>query len=215
MKLSLAFKSIGLSILFVMLSVSFVWAQNFEGKVTYGIEYSNIPESTFYLKGEKSRFEQNMGMAGTQTLVSNSATKETFMLMDLMGQKLKLVFNEDELKVEDEVKPTVNYIKGSKKIAGYKCNIAEVTYPAEGESPERTVTVYYSKKIQGAGHSQFKMLNGFPMEYTSSMQGMEVTVSAKEVKEQAVSDEYFSTPEGYTEMTMEEFQKSMGMGGQE
>jgi len=167
-------------------------AQNFQGHIEYGMTYENLPPemagmesmlpsaSDFYLKDDMIRFEQDI------------KDEKGFMLMDMMGQKLKLDISPESLGEEagDDVDPEITYSKETKNIAGYKCKKAIVTIPADGETPAISNEVWYTDKIQG-GHNQFKTLKGFPLEYVTDMNGMTVTVTAKNVSKENVSKSMF------------------------
>jgi len=225
MKLFVKARGIAMAILITVLTTAGSFAQDFEGKVVYGLTYNNLPDEmagyesmlpkqmTMYFKQEKSRIEQDLGMAGTQIIVSDSKTEDAFILMDLMGQKMCLTIDPADKEEAEDVKPKVKKLSETKKIAGYKCKAAEVTYPGGEGEEDQVVIVYYTPKISGDGHNQFSMLDGLPLEYTTSQQGMEVTIVAELVSEESVAASYFDAPEEYKKMTMDEFQQMMG-GGQ-
>ena len=217
---------IALAVLLVGFS-PLVNGQKFEGKILYGMTYENLPaemegyesmlpkESTFYLKGDNIRFEQDMGMAGQQTIIFNNKAETGFMLMNMMGQKMQIDISPSQFEDgEEPADPEIKYLKDTKKVAGYKCKLAKVTVPTEDGSPAQTSMVWYTEDIQG-GHNQYKTLKGFPLEYSSSVNGMEVTVTAKDVTKEKLSDSYFAEPdasEGYEKMTIDELQGAFGGG---
>ncbi len=217
-------KSIKLSLVLLGLSVTgfftTVAAQSkFEGKVVYGIQYEDVPqemegyesmlpqEMSIHIKGPKTRLEQSMGMGGQQVVITNTETKVSSLLLDLMGQKIHIKLSKEEVEENEKlkVKPEVKYVNEKKKIAGYKCKKAELTYET-GE----TITVYYTEKIPSSAHNEYSYLKGYPLEYQSTQSGMMVTLSAKEVKETSIEDSSFEVPEGYDEMSMDEFQQMIG-----
>ena len=60
----------------------------------------------------------------------------------------------------------------------------------------------------------FPGLNVFPLEYSIENAGIAMIFSAQEFKTKVESDAFDIPSEGYTEMTLEEFEKQMGgMGG--
>lgn len=48
------------------------------------------------------------------------------------------------------------------------------------------------------------------MEYVMNQNGMKINLTATKVSREPLSDDKFAIPEGYTETTLEELQKSMG-----
>jgi GLPGLI family protein len=201
----------------------------FEGSVTYAISFegSTLPpealkmmdgaESVNYIKGDKRRTDLNMAIQSTSA-ISDCKAKTIVTLMDIMGQKYLIRMNEADIKKEEETGPqtAIKYIDETKEIAGYKCKKAEVTVTAKDGKTE-VVNIYYTEEIPGSDiKSAYKGLKGFPMEYIINQGVVKMTFTAKNVSKTPVDDSKFEIPkEGYTETTMEEFQKSMGkMGAQ-
>jgi GLPGLI family protein len=201
----------------------------FEGTVTYAISFegSGLPpealtmlngaEAITHIKGDKRRTDMNMAIQST-TAIMDTKTKQIVTLMDIMGQKYLIRMNEADIKKEDEKAPetTIKYLDETKMIAGYKCKKAEVTVKTK-EGKEEVVNVYYTDEIPSAElKTAYKGLKGFPMEYMINQGGIKMTFTAKSVSKDPVPDTKFDIPkEGYTETTMEDFQKSMQkMGGQ-
>ncbi|HEX8515901.1 MAG TPA: GLPGLI family protein [Bacteroidia bacterium] len=201
---------------------------DFEGKVTYAISFegSGLPpealtmlngsESVNYIKGDKRRTDLNMAIQSTSAII-DSKTKDVVTLMDIMGQKYLIRMTEADLKKEEEKNPVtgIKYSDETKTIAGYKCKKAEASMKVNGK--DETATVWYTEEIPTSEvKSVYKGLKGFPMEYMLNQSGIKMTFTAKSVSKETVPDTKFEIPkEGYTETTMEDFQKSMQkMGAQ-
>jgi len=119
-----------LSLLFIRFTIP---KNHFEGRIIFAITYKELPEgaeqyaamlpqeTTLYIKDEKTRTEQGAGMGGSQVIIANSKTEEAVVLMDVMGQKLMMKMNKDELRKEDGDKPKITYLDESLEISGYKC----------------------------------------------------------------------------------------------
>jgi len=193
----------------------------FEGKIVYSLDYelpeamesqrAMLPSTMDLLIGkEKTKIIQNT-MMGSQIVISNTKTKESVLLMDMMGQKMAI--NMPAPTKEDLAKekvPTFKYDDKTKKIAGYKCKHAIMLVEDEnGEVNE--IDVFYTEEIPAEANSKLKGLKGFPLEYSMAPQGMVMTLTAKTVTKEKLPKSEFSVPEGYTTMTMEEFKASMGM----
>lgn len=207
-----------LSLLSAILLIGGVSAQTFEGKITYSIEYelpeameaqrSMLPtESITYITKGHVRVE-NKTMLGDQNVITDTKKKTSVLLINMMGKKVAIKMGgEDE---ENDNKPKITYSKETKTIAGYKCKKATIEVKdAAGETQE--MEVYYTEDIPAEANDKFPGLKGFPLEYTINSQGMVMTMSAKTVSKERVSKSLFEIPEGYEEMTMEEFKGSMGM----
>ena len=215
-------------LIFIVLSSLFLGSaafaqKSFEGKVTYGITYNNLPpemeqmksmlpsESVLYIKGNMSRTEQSLGMGGNQVVISDSKNKTGRVLIDGMGGKYFIKVSKEEIEKTEKQnpEPKFNYESETKKIAGYNCNKAEAKF----EGMEEMLAIFYTEEIPADKNTQFKGLKGFPLEYETASGGFKMTISAKSVSREAVSDALFKIPEGYKETTMEELSKMMGQGG--
>lgn len=171
----------------------------------------------FYFTKDFQRMDMSMmaGMMRIQTFVPSENPKDGSLLMDMLGQKYQIIELEEEdlsnsnnfMNVDDLNE--VEYDKDDKKeIAGYECYRAVIT-----NKDGSTMKYYITEKINppsGIKKGEAVALNGYPLEMEiDAGQGMVMTFSAKEVLS-AVPDNAFSIPEGYQQMTMEEFEKTMG-----
>lgn len=192
----------------------------FEGKVVYGINYE-LPEAMesqrsmlpsqldMLISKTKTKVIQNT-MMGSQIVITDQKTQASVLLMDMMGQKIAINMDFDEKELEKEKTPEFNYDDKTKKIAGYKCNHA-IMFVEDENGEKMEMDVYYTQEIPSDANSKLRGLKGFPLEYSIVNQGMAMTFTAKSVSKEKFADEEFKVPAGYTEMNMEEFQKSMGM----
>jgi GLPGLI family protein len=196
---------------------------SFEGKVVYELNFDNAglpPEALQMLKGaeaitfikeDKRRVDISMPMQSTSSIMDNKS-KQIVTLMDIMGQKYLIRTTEADIKKEEEKAPetTIKYVDGTKTIAGYTCKKAEVTQKSK-DGKEEVSTVYYTEEIPAAEmKSAYKGLKGFPMEYTVKQGGVQMKFICKSANKEKVEDSKFEIPkEGYTETTMEDFQKEM------
>lgn len=205
-------KKITLFLLFV-LSYTFSFSQTFEGEIVFGISYENLPpemkgmegmmptEFKFLIKNEKSRMEMNSMMGPAITITDNSAKTST-VLMNAMGQKMKMTvdFNETEKADANSEKLDIKYVDGTKKIAGYTCKKAVMKMDGE-EGGE--MIFYYTEEIAPIeGMKGFKDagLKGMPLEYSITQKGMKMVVTATKIEKKSIDDSVFDIPEGYTEM---------------
>ncbi|MCW3085686.1 MAG: hypothetical protein JWP12_3052 [Bacteroidetes bacterium] len=214
-----------------LLSITNLSAQKntpFEGIVTYSISFegSGLPQEALsmlngaelvsYIKGDKRRTDMNMAIQSTTSIIDEK-NQEVVTLMDIMGQKYLIRTKSDELKKEQEDGPelSIKYVDGTKDIAGYKCKKAEITVKGK-DGKEEMVTIYYTEEIPTSDiKSVYKGLKGYPMEYQITQGGIKMTFTAKSVSKDPVPDNKFELPkDGYKEMTMEEFQKTMLQMGQ-
>ncbi|HAE12805.1 MAG TPA: hypothetical protein DCG24_01160 [Bacteroidetes bacterium] len=203
-------------VLFACLSLwlsSVTMAQRFEGSVTYEINYIQVPEDmaayksmlpnsmTMYFLGEQARMEQSV-MGSLQVVVSNVKDNSGFVLTDFMGMKIAMPIEPTLNNTEDDVQ--YEYTDESKEIAGYACKKAIVTM--EGMEPS---VIYYTKEISGY-HQDYTGLDGYPLQYEISQDGMVFTVTANNVSKEKPDAQLFIIPDDYSVMTQEELMRSFG-----
>lgn len=192
----------------------------FEGTITYGIEYEDLPEemepmramlpseTIIKIKGSKTRTEQSMGM-GTSISIFDASNNTAISLIDMMGRKIAMKMdtekeNKEDLAKEDGLK--IKYLDETKKIAGYNCKKAEISTEGEDEA----IVIFYTEEINTQQtKSQYEGLKGFPMQYEISAQGLNMIMKVKEINKGSVSNAEFSIPKEYEVMTPEEFQQTM------
>ena len=185
----------------------------FEGVITYSISTDNDQaaqmvgtSATFYIKGDKTKQVKD-GMFSTMVFEDNNKPNHPVILISAMGNKYLL--KNDTTKV-DTATPVIKYIDGTKKIAGYMCSKAEVTTTMKGESV--TAIVYYTADIviKQSKNDPFRGLKGFPLEYSVSQQGVQITYSATKVKQQTLTDDVFIPhTSGYKVMTEDEIKEDI------
>lgn len=194
----------------------------FEGVITYSInvsdpQYAPMVGSSLkeYIKGTKIKQVQD-GMFSKMVFTDMNKPNDKTVLIDAMGSKY-LVKIDTAKKEDDTITPAIKYIDETKKIAGYTCHKAEVTVTVQDQSV--TTTVYYTEDIvtEKNDASGFKGLKGFPLEYSISQQGLNVTFSATKVSKESLPDDTFKPhTSGYKLMTQEEImadvQKNMQSG---
>jgi GLPGLI family protein len=123
-----------------------------------------------------------------------------------MGQKIAI--STEAVEDEDEVKPTIEYLEETKEIAGYNCKKA--VYKIMKDGTEAVFEVFYTGELPAEANTQFKGIDGFPMEYIIEAQGMVITYSAIDVSEEKIDKSLGEIPSGYEQMTYDEFMQMMG-----
>lgn len=190
---------------------------NFEGKILYKIAYTNIPEQmknyesmlpkelTVFIKGNKSRIEQNQ-MMGKNTIVSDMDNKVGFIEMEMAGQKMRMNVSTEEFKKDIEMSPNIEYLEETKTIAGYPCKKAVM----KDESGTISMTIFYTDKISNKAQKEFVGLKGFPLQYSTTQQGISMEMIAESVTKQSVPDGSFSKSDGYNDISEADLKKMMG-----
>ena len=169
-----------------------------------------------YFANDMARTDLSFGSLMSMTTVMNSATEEVLILMGgMMGDKAVLTNSEEmELDEEEVEDPTVTLTKEKKEILGYKCKKAIIT-DADGNEMDYWYTEEI-KTISTDSKSTISKLPGLALEYSVDREGMMMSFTAKKVKtslDEATKESKLSMeiPDGYEEMTYEEF-TSMGGG---
>ena len=220
-------KTKSLLLLFVLMAANIICvnAQKIdEGKVVYEISYpdADMPdeqmammptESTMFFKDNQSRVEMRMGMGMSQVMIFDNKNKVMTMLMDMMGSKSAIKFTEDDIKKqkvkEDKGELSIKKTDETKEIAGYNCKKAVVT------GKDGSFDVYYTDEItykNGDWVSEYKGLEGFPLQYKMTQNKLTMQLTAKNVSKEKVDAGIFAIPADYKLMTMEEMQKMYGGG---
>ena len=205
-------------VLFLFCAAAFTLnAQDFEGTISMELIYKELPqemqayksmlpsEMIMQIKHDKSRVEKNMGM-GSMIIIVDREKGESIMLMDMAGQKMYTRQSEEEASEYDEEDMEVNYLDGTKTIAGYKCKKGEMV------GDEGTVVFWYTEEITSKAHQDFNSLKGFPLQYEIEDEDMTIVFKAKEVKKESLSDSIFEIPEGYRELSDGEMEQLMDGG---
>lgn len=192
-----------------------------EGVVEFDVTFLNLtPEMKqmesmmpkkliMYFKDNSFRNEMPSGM-GTTITINNGPKKEFYLLMDMMGQKTAMKQTEEEMKKqleEAQVKDIkVTFEKETKVIAGYTCNKAMVNFTLEGKAEQ--IECFYTPELPDIANNNtspgFDQIKGFMMEYSLSMQGVKMKLTASKVRKEKVDAKLFDLPEGYTIKTLEQ-----------
>jgi hypothetical protein len=177
-------------------------------------------ETTIYFKSGNLRTSVNMmgGMMMTNTFVED---EKVTMYVDAMGQKVKVELDsEDELmKQQEEVTEEdfdILVDKNDKKdIAGYSCHRITLVPKSQDDNEHSTVVLYVTDKIE-ANNNVIQNLNinqsidGFPLEYTISAEGLYLTSQATEVSGELPKDAFDYDEKGYKIMSMDEYMQMFG-----
>lgn len=164
---------------------------------------------------EKSTATQVNMMGGMMSMKSitldKNNTKNTVMLMEVMGKKYQLTNTDaegfsgkDVGSMKDAISVTYDK-KDTKEILGYKCYKAVVTMSSGVKS-----NFYITEAIAAQPKTGDKItLAGFPLEIEAGDAEGKVVLKATEVSK-TISENAFVIPEGYKKVTQEELQQELG-----
>jgi GLPGLI family protein len=204
-------------VLSVLMFSSFVGGNEFfTGKIIYDIKYENLPaeakayasmmpnKSIYYFNNAKSRVETEPKGMLSNVIITDYENKKMRILMEVMGNKMQIV-NDSEIGNEEKETPEFQTTTETKKIAGYECK--KVLMKTE----DATISLWVSDKINAYNkNGQYKGLEGFPLEFTVSQQGMSIIYTASKVEPGKVESKLFDIPKDYKEVTQEELMNMFG-----
>ena len=210
---------------FLALSSSIGFAQKKinEGSITYQVKYelpahmqqmkAMFPEEIkVYFKGDSTASQNKTPMAST-SFIMNQKTEFQRLLLDIpmMSKKYSVKFTPDDVETIRESLPDFTLTEGTddKTIASFNGKKYSVVDKKSGTASEAVFT----KDIEIPANSLtflFDKKHGFPLEFTTSQQGMSVKAVVKEVKEEKVPAGTFSGSKDYEEITFTQLQGMMG-----
>jgi len=195
-----------------------------EGKITFDISFPDMEpndqmqsmmptESVVYFKDNMIRMEMKM-MGMNTVIISNHKDNSAITLMDMMGNKYAIRMTAEEIQKEKakmtQTKYETKLTDETKMIAGYKCKKAIATGKDGNE-----IIIYYTNEIQAKNQAfadQYKGVDGFPMEYLITQNGMNMKFTAKSVSRDKVDSGLFAIPPDYKITSKEEMAKMFGGG---
>lgn len=164
-----------------------------------------------YFSGEKSRVDMDMGFFKLNVISDLQSGNILMLISGVIGNKaLKTTLEELEEQKEEGPELEIEYTKETKTISGYKCKKAIL----KGSGNDKIYWYTDKIKLNAEGQDLFDtQLPGTPLEMQLIESGFEMIYTATLIEEKITDEEsIFSVdiPEGYQEMTMEEFEQ-MGM----
>jgi hypothetical protein len=146
-----------------------------------------------------------MGMFST-TFVSNLEKKSVFQTLQMLGKKYSCVADSIQLVDIINKEPLLNFelVPGEKIIAGYTCKKAIAKY-ADGSKPP--IEVYYTEEIAVKDpnfYFNYHQIKGVLMEFIVTRYMIEMRLTAKTVKNEAVADSYFNLDSSSKIVSLEE-----------
>ena len=206
---------------FAIFSTQF-YAQTKTGAVTYELTMpdneemaamgSNTIKISFNEKSTATQIDMMGGMISMKTITADkSKTKETRMLMDMMGQKYEITgdsvsgFGNTNIGSLKDAESVTYDKKSTKEILGYKC------YKAVVKMTGGLISNFYITEAiasQGKADDKFK-LTGFPLEIEVNSEKGKVIMLATAF-DKAPSATCFIVPEGYEKVTQEELKQKLG-----
>lgn len=192
-----------------------------EGIITYAVEWNlpqqmqamaaNFPkELTVYFKGDSSSLKTQSSMYSSTNILNLKKDYERLLLdIPMAGKKFSVRFTPEDQDQMQANMPELTSKIGSetKTIAGYTVIKHEITEKKSNQNFE----AWFTKDAEIVPNSlsrYFDQSLGFPMEFTTFMNGMSLKAMVKEIKSTPVPPGSFSASSDYEEIT---FQQLMQM----
>ena len=220
-------KRISLSVAFLLCG-SLLFAQTPakripEGIITYSVEWklpenmqqmaANFPaELTVFFKGDSSSLKTESQMYSSTSILNTKSEYERMLLdIPMMGKKLSVIFTPADQEKVAEKMPELTLKAGTetKDVLGYKAQKYDVNEKKSGQNFE----AWFTKDIEVTPNTLSRFYDkgyGFPIEFSSFMNGITVKAKVKDVKSGPVPAGSFSATKDYEEITLDQLMQMSG-----
>ena len=220
-------KRISLSVAFLLCG-SLLFAQTSakrisEGTITYLVEWklpenmqqmaANFPtELTVFFKGDSSSLKTESQMYSSTSILNTKSEYERMLLdIPMMGKKLSVIFTPADQEKVAEKMPELTLKAGTetKEVLGYKAQKYDVNEKKSGQNFE----AWFTKDIEVTPNTLSRFYDkgyGFPIEFSSFMNGITVKAKVKDVKSGPVPAGSFSATKDYEEITLDQLMQMSG-----
>ncbi|MFA6944602.1 MAG: hypothetical protein WC220_01760 [Pedobacter sp.] len=194
-----------------------------EGTIIYTVEWklpeqmqtmaSNFPtELKVYFKGDSSSLKTESAMYSSTNIMNVAKEYERLLLnIPMMGKKFSVIFSPaDQEKISANM-PELSLKAGTetKTVAGYKALKHEVNEKKSNQNSE----AWFTEDIEVTPNSLTRFYDksyGFPVEFTSYMNGLSVKAMVKEIKAGPVPAGSFSATKDFEEITLDQLMQMQG-----
>lgn len=188
-----------------------------EGVIEYNAEVvdqshpmAGLAPGSATVKFKDNRLQVEMSTMGifNTIFISDPGKKTLTQMVKFMDIKNACIQTEADLIQENkDYELKLEEVKGTKTIAGYKCNKVKATYM---NNPSESFDVYYTTdlgldSINNIG--PYKQLKGMLMQYRLKKLGLEMCFTATAVKGEEIKDDVFEVPAFYKIVTRPEMEK--------
>jgi hypothetical protein len=193
-----------------------------EGIITYKVDYNAAASNQMaaMMPTEiKVFFKENLtcvvsdGKMFSTRFIMDAKTEAQRLLLDIpmMSKKFSVRFTPDEIETMKESFPDLTFTEGTetKSIASFTGK----KYSVFNKTNSQTYEGVFTKDIDvpaNALNQYFDKRYGFPLEFTSSMQGTMMKLLVQEVKEEKVPEAIFKPGDEYEEITFSQLREMRG-----
>jgi|TARA_B100001094_G_scaffold326425_1_gene382543 hypothetical protein len=200
---------IRLIVIFLFIFQINVYAQSFEGLISYSITHNCTDSSLknkvmpskldFYISGELARIDQHTKI-GVQTTIIDTLINRHILLIQLMDKKFGIIINEENDTNELE---KITYTNDQKLFQNISCKKAIIN------NNNSTSVVYFTNEINNAYNINFKKLKGFPLYYEIISPDFISSYEVSKITKQAVDPMLFEIDKNTSIYKMKDFQSLM------
>jgi GLPGLI family protein len=194
-----------------------------EGKVVYTVEWqlpeqlkpmaANFPtELTVLFRGDSASLKTESAMYTSTSIVNTNKEYERLLLdIPMMGKKLSVIFTPADQEKMLEKLPELTFKDGaeSKELAGYKAQ----KYLVNEKKTNQDFEAWFTKDIEVTPNTLTRYYDksyGFPLEFSSFMNGVTIKAKVKEVAPGAVPAGSFSATPDHEEITLDQLMQMTG-----
>lgn len=188
-----------------------------DGDLTENVKKMMPSEVVYKFSDDKQLLSFNFALSEQRTIF-DASTKTANILMNLLGKKFAISQNLSDIEVLSKPIGGTGGFKESKEtktIAGFPCK--KVTFTRKSENgTEIPSAIYYTEAIDV---SRFKIFNtfpevkGFPLEFTITKGGVDLKITAKDIKKENLPSSEFLIGSDYEKISFEELKKFFGSTG--
>ncbi len=196
-----------------------------EGTITYTVEW-NLPEQMqamagnfpkelkVYFKGDSSSVKTESAMYNSTSILNVSKEYERLLLdIPMMGKKYSVIFSPADQERMQANMPDLTVKAGTetKTIGGYTSIKHEVNEKKTNQNSE----AWFTKDLNVTANSLTRFFDksyGFPVQFTSYMNGLSIKAVLKEIKETPVPGGSFTASKDYEEITLDQLMQMQGGG---
>ena len=209
----------------LMLTATFLFAQNkmAEGMITYSVQWklpesmqamaANLPsELKVYFKGDSSSMKSESQMFTTTSILNLNKEYERLLLdIPMMGKKLSVIMSPADQERMQETFPDLSLKAGTetKTVAGYKA----LKYDVNDKKSNQNFAAWFTKDVEVAPNALTRFYDksyGFPVEFSTFMNGMTLSATLKEIKAVTVPAGSFSASKDFEEITFDQLMQMSG-----
>jgi hypothetical protein len=188
-----------------------------EGDLTESTKKMIPTEMVYKFSEDKQSLSFDFAMSEQKTIF-DSSTKTANILMNLLGKKFAISQNLADIENLSKNKGETQSFKETKEtktIAGFPCKKVILTRKT-GNGTKIPSSIYYTEAIDV---SRFKIFNtfpevkGFPLEFSITKGGVDLKVTAKEIKKENLPASDFLIGSDFEKISFEELKKFFGSTG--